>query len=117
MCDVCGGNFMVQSHHPIGGNPGRKLSDKYPLMKFSLCHNCHHAFRTGIHGGNIKLDLLLKRIVQENFEKNYGTHEEFMRLFKRDYIEYYKAKIGDEFYYNSNVEFIKINQRERLEWK
>lgn len=110
-CDVCGSSNLVQSHHAVNGYPDRKLSDKYNLMKFDLCYKCHHL---GVHGKNINLKYLLKRIAQENFEENYGTNLMFMKIFKRNYIELYKQKVDDEFYYKSINEGIKRNQLKRL---
>ena len=41
-------------------------------------------FQTGVHG-NRKLDLKLKIECQEKFEETH-SHEDFMKIIKRDYV-------------------------------
>lgn len=108
-CDVCQSENLVQMHHALNGNPDRKLSDGYEFMQFALCYNCHHL---GIHGKNINLKYLLKRIAQENFEEYYGTNLMFMKLFKRDYIELFKQRVDENYY--RHADFIKENQFKRI---
>jgi len=110
-CDICSGNNLVQMHHALNGNPDRKLSDKYEYTKFALCYGCHHK---GVHDKNIKLKYLIKRIAQENYEEKYGDRKKFMKTFKRNYIELYKERVSDEYYYNKLAVIIKENQHKRI---
>lgn len=82
-CRVCGSS-QVEIHHVFYG-PFRKSSEKYGL-KVALCPMHHRAMKTGVHGGNTKIDLRLKKEAQQAFEKVYG-HEKFMEVFCKNYLD------------------------------
>lgn len=81
VCWVCG-NPNVEEHHIFYGSANRKKSDRLGLTCY-LCHE-HHTGNTGVHF-NKTLDLLLKKYAQQKFEEMY-SHEEFMKIFKRNYL-------------------------------
>lgn len=81
-CWVCGSPYVVE-HHVFEGVSHRKLSEKYGL-KVWLCGKHHNASNEGVHFDK-KLESKLQRYAQEEFEKRY-SHEEFMKIFKRNYL-------------------------------
>ena len=83
VCYICGTPYGLEDHHVFNGNPNRKYSEKYGL-KVWLC-NEHH---TGNHGVHRDYDAMkwLKQEGQKVFEKEYGTREEFMRIFGRSWL-------------------------------
>lgn len=93
-CAVCGSTQGLHSHHIYGGNPGRKLSEKY-YMKMWLCPFCHNLGGPKCIHQNRELDLHYKREYQARFENvlmMYGGHDmesarqEFINTFGRNYI-------------------------------
>lgn len=81
-CLICGSPY-VEEHHVFYGTADRKLSEQYGL-KVYLCHKHHRDSRAGVHF-DPSFDKFLKRLAQEKFEETH-SHEEFMRLFMRDYL-------------------------------
>lgn len=65
------------------GTANRKLSEKYGCWIY-LCAYHHNFSDEGIHF-NKELDLKIKKLCQEEFEKN-GSREEFMRIFGKNYL-------------------------------
>jgi hypothetical protein len=85
-CHVCGKSGYVERHHILGGK-NRKKCDRYPLLKIPLCPDCHRG-TNGVHGKNgHELNLKFKKTAQILFETHYGTREEFIKLFGRNYLE------------------------------
>lgn len=81
-CFVCG-NPNVECHHIFKGSAKRKISERYGL-KVWLCVE-HHRGTTGVHGKlGHQLDLRLKQIAQEKYEKRH-TREEFIKLMGKNY--------------------------------
>ncbi len=84
-CDsVSGGICGLESHHIFPGS-NRKWSEKYGL-KVWLCGDEHH--RNGplsVHR-NREVANRLKAIGQAKFEETYGTRQDFVRIFGRNYI-------------------------------
>lgn len=73
----------LQEHHVIGGNPGRKLSERYGL-KVYLCLQ-HHLYDGGseaVHR-NQKIRLELEKEGQRAFEKAY-PYLEFKKIFGKN---------------------------------
>lgn len=79
-CLVCGTTKGLECHHVFYGSR-RAAADRYGLT-VNLCRE-HHTGGTGVHN-NVPLDRRLKAVAQERFEKLY-SHEEFMRIFGKDY--------------------------------
>lgn len=83
-CLVCG-SWNIEDHHIFFGVSKRKLSEKYGL-KVWLCPT-HHRGTQGVHGRDgHKLDMELKQLGQKSFEYHYGTREEFIKIFGRNYL-------------------------------
>lgn len=81
-CYLCG-STPVEKHHCIHGTAGRKLADKYGLTVW-LCPYHHRDSKNGVHG-NRQIDLMLKRVCQEEYEKTH-SRQEWMKLIKRNYL-------------------------------
>ncbi|MGD6877863.1 hypothetical protein [Bacillus infantis] len=81
-CFVCGSPY-VQVHHIFYGTANRKLSDKYGYIA-PLCAE-HHTGSNGVHF-NKHLDMHLKKLSQEHFERQIGAREEFRRVFGKSYL-------------------------------
>ena len=82
-CYVCGAARPLERHHIYGGNPGRKLSERYGLT-IHLCCFHHRDSKEGIHF-NKALRKQLQEEGQRAFEKIH-TREEFLEVFGRNYI-------------------------------
>lgn len=87
-CFLCGNRQGLDEHHIFGGNPNRKLSEKYGL-KVWLCNDfvpgrCHKQ----VHEGKQKEQLMdfLHREGQKAFEKIHGSRDDFIRIFGRNYL-------------------------------
>ena len=89
VCFLCGAKHgEFHEHHIFGGNPNRKLSEKYGL-KVWLCsdftpNKCHKQVHEG--AGTKELQAYLHREGQKAFEEVHGTREDFMREFGRNYL-------------------------------
>ena len=82
-CFMCRTTIGLHDHH-IFGAANRKWSEQYGL-KVWLCAHHHNMSDEGVHF-NKALDLQLKQIAQREFEDTYG-HDEFMRIFGRNYLD------------------------------
>ena len=80
-CFVCGSPH-VEVHHILYGTANRKISDKFGYI-VPLCQE-HHRGNTGVHFDKT-LDIRLKQLAQEHYEKNHGRREDFIRIFGRSY--------------------------------
>lgn len=79
LCEVCGGNYMVQLHHIVGGRGRRKVHETEESV-IALCWHCHHG-DYGIHGKDgKKLNLKLKRDLQNRYFNKGYSEEEVRRL-------------------------------------
>lgn len=77
------GYAPVERHHVFGG-PYRKKSEKYKFIA-PLRPDLHpNGVFAGPHAKQV--DIHLKKMAQEYYEKNYGTREEFMEEFGRNYL-------------------------------
>lgn len=81
-CLICGSPY-VHIHHVFFGTANRKISDRLGLI-VPLCE-VHHLGRNGVHMDR-QLDLLIKGMAQDAYEKKMGSREDFMRLFGRNYL-------------------------------
>lgn len=83
-CFACGCTHNLELHHCYFGSGKRKLSSEYKCVSW-LC-NVHHRSNLGVHGGNIELDLQLKRKHQERLESEGMKRREFILLFGKNYL-------------------------------
>lgn len=81
-CFICGSSY-VQVHHIFYGVANRKISDEYGYIA-PLCAE-HHTGNNGVHF-NKHLDLHLKHIAQEHFEKIHGSRKCFIEKFGKSYL-------------------------------
>ena len=84
-CYVCGTRTNLHSHHIFPGKPNRQLSEKRGL-KVWLCLHHHTGSNDAVHN-NKELDLHLKRKAQKMYEEMYGTRDEFIQEFGRNYLD------------------------------
>lgn len=78
-CFVCG-RPASDLHHCLHGTANRKICDRYKLT-VALCRNCHSM----VHDKGM-YDNVLKEKAQMAFEKEYGSREEFIELFGKNYL-------------------------------
>lgn len=77
------GTAPVERHH-IWGGANRKNSEKYGFvlpLRPDLHPNGAQASKNAA-----EIDLKLKQMAQEYFEKNYGTREDFRRIFGKSVL-------------------------------
>ncbi len=85
-CLFCGGVHWLECHHIFGGNPNRKLSEKYGL-KVWLCHNHHNEPPNGVHF-NAEIRQRLQAKAQKIAMKHYEwTIEDFIKIFGKNYLD------------------------------
>lgn len=77
------GSALVERHHIFGGN-NRKNSEKYGFV-IPLRPDLHP---NGVHAGKnaADIDLNLKKMAQKYFEENYGTRDDFRRIFGKSVL-------------------------------
>ena len=82
VCYLCGKQYGLECHHVFGGVANRRISEQYGL-KVWLCHDCH----TGTEGAQYdsEKNLYLKQMAQLAFEQTH-THDEWMRIIRKNYI-------------------------------
>ena len=83
-CLVCG-KSPTQIHHVFFGWGNRQNSEKYGYI-VGLCMYHHTGSKDAVHCNKV-LEHRLKRMCQEEFEKNVGTREEFRKIFGKSYLE------------------------------
>lgn len=81
-CFVCGSTRNLELHHIMHGTANRRLSTRYKLTCW-LCKGCHTG-KNGVHH-NAVLNRHLQQVAQTKFEETH-THEEWMKLFKKNYL-------------------------------
>ena len=79
MCCNCGSMRNITKHELLPGR-NRKNSMKYGFV-IPLCVDCHRKLQE-----NIEFNDKWKKKAQKYFEDNYGTHEDFMNIFRRNYL-------------------------------
>ena len=90
VCCLCGKKqdlekgIIINKHEIFFGSANRdnSIADK---MIAPLCPSCHNMGNVCVHN-NRELDLKLKRIGQEVWEKTYGTREDFINRYKKSWL-------------------------------
>lgn len=77
-CMYCGSIYQMTKHEIFEGR-NRKNSMIYGFV-LPLCLTCHRNLQN-----NIEFDSHWKSKAQEYFEEYIGTHDDFMRIFRRNY--------------------------------
>lgn len=77
------GTAPVERHHIFGG-ANRKNSEKYGFV-VPLRPDLHP---NGVYAGQSAklIDVKLKTMAQEHFEREYGTRDDFRRIFGKSYL-------------------------------
>ena len=77
------GTAPVERHHIFGG-ANRKNSEKYGFV-IPLRPDLHP---NGVYAGQSAklIDVKLKTMAQEYFEREYGTRDDFRRIFGKSYL-------------------------------
>jgi len=83
-CFVCGSTLDIHRHHIFSGTANRKRSEQFGCWCY-LCARHHNMSDEGVHF-NRELDLKLKRMAQQAWERNYGTREEFIATFGKSWL-------------------------------
>lgn len=77
-CYLCGRSYPLHRHHVLHGF-NRKKADQDGLTVY-LCIDCHIALhQLGFH------DRELKKVAQEAWEHRYGTTEDFVKRYGKNY--------------------------------
>lgn len=79
MCCNCGSMTNITKHELLPGR-NRKNSMKYGFV-LPLCVDCHRRLQD-----DSAFDKKWKQKAQTYFEENYGTREEFIEIFRRNYL-------------------------------
>ena len=82
-CIVCKTIDNLHRHHVFEGTGRRKLSEQYGCWVY-LCSRHHNGSNAGVHF-NKRFDAQLKKMCQIAWEERYGTTEDFIRIFGRNY--------------------------------
>lgn len=83
-CYVCGQVYDLHRHHIFYGTANRRLSENYGCWCW-LCGWHHNLSDVGVHF-NKKLDLRLKKVCQEAWEREYGGRSDFIAVFGRSWL-------------------------------
>ena len=78
-----GSRKITEEHHVMFGTADRKISEKHGL-KVYLCPDHHRTGKEAVHRDK-DIDNALRRMAQRVFERERG-HEEWMRLFGKNYL-------------------------------
>lgn len=81
-CYFCG--RPRQAIHEVYFGKNRQISIQNDFC-VGLCHEHHNMSNNSVHF-NIEMDMLLKRLYQEEYEKTH-TREEFVRLIGKSYLD------------------------------
>lgn len=84
-CLVCGNQINIHKHHIFEGTGRRKLSEKWGCWCY-LCARHHNMSNEGVHF-NKALDLKLKQQCQKAWEFKFGSREEFIKTFGKNYLD------------------------------
>lgn len=80
VCFICGKQGELDVHHAISGNANRKRSDEYGLT-INLCRDCHRE----LHDKG-EMEKQIKQFAQRRWEEEYGTREDFIKVFGKSWI-------------------------------
>ena len=83
-CWLCKTTKNLHRHHIYSGNGRREKSEELGLWLY-LCAYHHNASSVAVHN-NKAFDLTLRKLGQEEFEKQIGTREEFIKIFGRSWL-------------------------------
>lgn len=79
MCACCGSMVNLTKHELLPGR-NRQNSMKYGFV-IPLCLRCHQMLQN-----DLDFEKKWKKKAQNYFENNYGTREQFIKIFGRNYL-------------------------------
>lgn len=82
-CYICGATYSLHRHHIFFGSANRKLSEQDGCWVY-LCPAHHNGSNCSPHY-NRKIDLWLKEECQIAWEGVYGTRQDFIKRYGRNY--------------------------------
>lgn len=88
VCFLCGRNGAddpLEHHHCMSG-PNRKLADEDGLWVWLCGNRCHRNGPEAVHR-NPATDLFIREEAQRAWESTYGTREEFMARYGKNYLD------------------------------
>lgn len=74
----------LEEHHIFGG-PRRKASEKYGLKVYLHGIKCHREGEDSAHRSRVTR-MALQASAQKRFEEVYGSREEFVKIFGKNYL-------------------------------
>ena len=83
-CYFCGAIDNLDRHHCIGGTANRRLSEQDGLWVY-LCKDHHTMSSQSVHQDE-NMNKVLKKIAQKEWEKTFGTREEFIKRYGKSYL-------------------------------
>lgn len=83
-CVVCKTTENLHRHHIYEGFANRPKSEKFGCWCY-LCARHHNMSSAGVHF-NKQLEMYLKKKCQKAWEAKYGSREDFMKTFGRNYL-------------------------------
>ena len=83
-CFICKTNRYLQRHHIFYGTANRAISEEWGCWVW-LCSRHHNGSNAGVHL-NRNLDMRLKVMCQEEWERRFGGREAFIKTFGRSWI-------------------------------
>lgn len=89
-CYLCGKteaelHERLEEHHVIFGQGRRKLSEQYGLKIYLHGETCHRNGKEAPHRNRL-VRRTMEAAAQSAFEKEWGSREEFMRIFGKNYL-------------------------------
>lgn len=84
-CLVCGRQRGLHKHHIFYGTANRRISEIDGCWCY-LCAKHHNMSNYAVHFEK-KLDLALKEYCQKKWEERYGSREDFIKRYGRNYID------------------------------
>lgn len=84
----------LHKHHIMFGVANRKKSEHYGLWAY-VCNERHHEHGPEAPHMNKEVNIRLRKIAQEIFEKRY-SHELWMQEFGKNYLEEQPAAVPDQ---------------------
>ncbi len=83
-CAVCGWTLNLEKHHIFFGRANRPISEQYGCWIY-LCHMHHTGSLQSVHHSR-EMDLHWKKKAQLEWEKQFGSREDFIKTFGRSYL-------------------------------
>lgn len=83
-CYICGKVGDLETHHCIFGSKRKKADEDGLTVR--LCASCHHAIHNPTNKFDQSMQNGLKKIAQERWEATYGSREDFVNRYGKNYL-------------------------------